>query len=363
MARVASLSIVAGLTMLALLVLTPASALGSGGGSGGGAKGTAGFADQFAVGPAERGTGLSYFNFTVPEGGGSVAGAMSVTGEDHSVIRLAVARADGDTADDSGDAYSVAPKGGCAEVACWIRGLPVTLDLAYKQVTIVSFTVVIPRGTSPGQYLAGVSVEPAARPKVPRGGHGAISLLVHRIVIGVAVTVGSGYPHSLSIPDVTGTRIGNNPGLIVEEKDTGRAFEHPFGAVTLRTPSGRSLKFNVRSGTVLPGNGAGLGVHAPGVQPGTYPASAYLYYDLGHKIARWSGEVVIPGAKKVIVVPPGSKVLVVSGGIPAWAIWALALLSALLLGGGLWALLAWRRRKKKDEGPSPVDLPPAGALS
>jgi hypothetical protein len=343
-----------GAVVLALAVLVGGACLISAGraaASGSGGSG-GGFAGQFAVGPVRKGTALSYFNFSVASGGRTLAGQLLITGEDRTPIALDVAPAIGITAAYSGYAYvSIASKK-CAESSCWLHGLPSHLTVKYHQQVVVSFTVHVPNGIPLGQYLAGVTVQPAVTPRSPRpaSGTGATSTLIHQVIIGVAVTVGSGYPHGLSIPDVTGTRIGSSPGLLIDETDGGRAFEHPAGAVTLDGSTGRVWHFAAVSGTVLPSDSAQLRVLAPNVPPGTYPASAYLRYDSGHKIARWSGTVVIPAAtKQPVSVPPGARVIVVheGGGVPIWAL-ALVFVVALALAGALWWFVAGRRRKKKE---------------
>jgi hypothetical protein len=333
--------------LAAISCLIPAGqAEAAGSGSGGG-----GFAGQFAVGPVRKGTALSYFNFVLPTGGRVVTGQLLITGEDRSPITVDVSPALGVTALYSGYAYVSAPASSCRESACWLHGLPSRVTLSYHQHVVVSFTDTVPASIATGQYLAGVTVQPAATPHStgPTTHTGATSTLIHQVIIGVAVTVGSAYPHQLAIPAVTGTRIGSSPGLLLDESDGGRAFEHPAGAITLHSASGHTWHFAATSGLILPSDHAQLRILATGVPPGTYPASAYLHYDSGAKIARWSGTIVIPRASpQPVSVPPGARIVVVhegGGGVPVWAL-VIAFLAALALAGALWWFIVWRRRKK-----------------
>jgi hypothetical protein len=311
-----------------------------------GPPGTGGFANEFAVGSALPGHALGYFDYYLAAGG-RISGALAVYGEDTKPITLDVYASNGVTSPNSGDAYVGDPSHPCSATGCWITGLPGKITLSYRERRIVTFTVDIPADAADGQYLAGVTIQPASLPKLHQtGAPGGESVLVHQVTIGVAVSVGTGFTRELVIPDVTGTRIGNDPAVIVEERDTGRGFEHPVGAITIETPH-YDYPFRVASGTVLPGGQAGLRVLAPGVTPGSYAASVYLRYDDGLKTAYWNGVVVIPGAgAQPVTVTPGEKLKVVQVSSTGWALWALIGVLAALALAGIWWFLVGRRRRR-----------------
>jgi hypothetical protein len=259
----------------------------------------------------------------------------------------------GVTAIGSGDAYLAPPKGACAGAGCWITGLPGQLAVAANEHQDVSFTVQVPPDARPGQYLAGVGVAGVAPSSTATSrstkGRSAESHIDRQVVVGVEVTVGSGYADVLRIPKVTSTTIGRVPGVVIDESNVGSTIEHPAGAVTIGKGS-TARSFDSVSGTVLAGGQAGLRVPTPGVHPGSYPASAYLRYDSGRKIARWTGMVTIAPVKpsKSISVPSRGRVVVVSSGLSPWLIGLIAMVGLLLLAACLLMLRTLRTRRKAE---------------
>ena len=249
----------------------------------------------------------------------------------------------GVTSPSSGDVY-VGKPGTCAAAGCWITGLPERLTLPAHGARDVAFSVQVPAATPSGQYLGGVAVEPASTP-APTSSGGARSAIVHEVVVGVAVTVGSHYRSALSIPAVTGAAIGDAAGIAVSEANRGAQFEHPSGVARL-TAGGAISSFPVRSGTLLPGGQATLRVLTPRIAPGAHPARVTLSYDSGAKRAYWSGTVRIPAVHPVVAVvagpnPPTPAVPQRSSGSSA------LLVVGLGVGGALLAAIAaslYRRR-------------------
>jgi hypothetical protein len=321
---------------------------------------TGGFAGEFAVGPVTAGTSLSYFNYQL-SAGATTKGEIAVVGESRRPISLDIFASDAVTAVNSGAVYPGRPGEMCRAYGCWVSGLPATVTLSYHERVVLSFAVAVPTSAPPGQYLAGITVEPAPSDQRhhARSGHGgAVSILVHQVTIGVAVTVGAGYGHDLVIPNAVGTRIGDSPGILLYESNTGVGFEHPAGAVTVVLHGGVRRRFTAVSGLMLPDGRANLRVLASGLKPGSYPASAYLRYDGGSKIAYWSGTLTIPrGSQVPVSVPPGSRVKVIPKLIPGsdngWIIWVLAAVIAALVAALLWLLLA-KKRSRKDEESAPA---------
>jgi hypothetical protein len=307
---------------------------------------------SFSVVPIGAPGGLSYFQFELAPGA-AAHGSVAIVGQGAGAVPVDVFAAQGVTAIGSGDAYVAPPQGHCAGASCWISGLPGPLTVTGGQRDTVSFTVDVPPGTPSGQYLAGVGVQEAAPSTTsttkPTKGPSAVTTIERQVVIGVEVTVGSGYPDVLRIKKVTGTRIGNSAGVVITEAEVGRTIEHPKGAVVFgRGPTGRS--FPAVSGTVLAGGVTGLRVLTTGVKPGTYAASAYLDYDNGEKVARWSGTITIPKPtpSKPVSIPPHSRVVVVSKGWPGWLVGLVIGAGALLL--LTIVLLLWALRRSRPSG-------------
>ena len=273
-------------TTTALAALTLAVALAPAG------QAAATFAGGFSAGPLNTGA-LDYFTFALAPGGHArervrVAN-LRATGQSLELYAVL-----GVTSRASGDAYYGYP-GGCLGAACWIRRLAPIIRLHGGTTTLVGFSVHVPPGTKPGQYLAGIAIQPAKTPPGARAtpGSAATSVILRQIVVGVAVTVGSHLHSAVSIPLVKGEAIGATPGLGIVEENHGVRFEHPVGTATL-VVGGHRRVFGVRSGTVLPGDHASLHVLTPHVAAGTYPARVELRYDELRKVAVWTGTVVIP---------------------------------------------------------------------
>jgi hypothetical protein len=320
--------------------------------SGAAAAPSAGSGGTFSVVPVAPAGGLSYFRFDLAPGG-VAHGAVTVIGGPTGTAQVHVFPARGVTAIGSGDAYLAPTKGTCADPGCWITGLPDQLTVAANERHDVTFTVQVPAGTPPGEYLAGVGVAGVAPSATSTSqstkGRSAESHIDRQVVVGVEVTVGSGYPDTLRIKKVTGTSIGSSPGIVLDEENTGSTIEHPTGAVTVGTGS-KAHTFSSVSGTILAGGHAGLRVPTPGVQPGVYPASAYLHYDNGQKVARWAGTVRIssPPPSKSVTVPAGGRVVVVSTGWPTWLTALLVAVGLLLLVACLLMVRTLRTRRKAE---------------
>ena len=231
-------------------------------------------AESFSVVPVGAPDGLSYFQFHVAPGG-NAQGAVSIVGEGTGAVNVNVFAAEGVTANGSGDAYLAPSDGQCSGASCWLTDLPGPLTLTAGQRRNVAFTVNVPAGTPPGQYLTGVGVAEVAPPTTsttrPTKGRSAVTTIERQVVVGVEVIVGTGYPDELRIEKVSGTRIGNSAGVVVTEAEVGRTIEHPRGAVTLGTGASRR-SFPVVSGTVLAGGVTGLRILTTAMKPGTYPA-------------------------------------------------------------------------------------------
>ncbi|MGO9457568.1 MAG: hypothetical protein ACLP62_11045, partial [Acidimicrobiales bacterium] len=162
---------------------------------------------SFSVVPVGAPGGLSYFQFHVAPGG-NAQGVVTIVGEGSGVVNVNVFAAQGVTANGSGDAYLAPSDGRCSGASCWLTGLPGPLAVTGGQRRNVSFTVNVPAGTPPGQYLTGVGVAEIAPPTTtttrPTKGRSAVTTIERQVVVGVEVIVGTVYPDVLRIDKVQG---------------------------------------------------------------------------------------------------------------------------------------------------------------
>jgi hypothetical protein len=272
--------------------------------------------------------------------------------------RVGLLGAVGHTAQNSGDSYVPIPAGShCAGSACWLAGVPRTVTVpAYGRVT-VPFSVTVPAGTVPGEYLAGIIGQPvgvvdaANRP-------GVHVRVITRVAIGVAVTVpGQLRPH-LMIPTVSlaaGTDVGASV-LEVTETDGGNTWEHPVGTATIDV-RGRSVTVPVKSDTVLPGGRATIAASTGSIPAGTHPARVVLWYDEHRKFAVWEGGLHFaapPTVKRVgnrIIVTAPARVLTrpARAELPLWMIGLLVIVGILSLSLCILVLLLLFRRRRHDD--------------
>lgn len=292
----------------------------------------------------------SYFSFKLLAGQ-SATGAVLVVNYKAEPVPIMIAPVLGVTALDSGDAYR-SPSNPCQGAACWVFGLLGRQTLGAGANATFAFRVTVPAGTPPGQYLAGILIQPplgAAKPGSP--GSSSFQIRVQQqVVVGVAVTVGAptSLKPQLSISRVTVT---NQPvlRLMAEVSNRGNAFDHPeAGLASLRTPGGTTRSFSLAGGTILPQSTANLDINLGHIAPGSYPARVSIWYAGHSREAVWSGVIVVPTASTVQVQHRQSTTLLISGGIPGWAWATMGILAALVL-ALLVVLLFWYRRRRQAE--------------
>jgi hypothetical protein len=312
---------------------------------------------QFGLTPVPDSAGrvAPYFMLTMAPGE-SVTDTALVSNEGKVAEKLKLSRATGVTAGNGGSAFSQEFKG-CSGTGCWVSGLAGEVALPAGAAERLAFTVRVPAGTPPGQYLAGLTVESATLPaSVQVGSNGkatARAIIVERVTVGVAVTVGvlSRMTTRLRIPDVTGQAIGPTARLNIGVANTGQTFTHGTGKASCAV-AGRSHSFGVYAATILPHGQAVIAVNAPGLPEGaTMPCAVRLDYGNG-LIASWAGSVTVPAPPRARIVHtgPGAYSLVPENGIPTWTI-------ALIVVGGLVlvvlvALAALLLRQRRHSGVS-----------
>jgi hypothetical protein len=333
----------AAVVLAALAIVTPAipAAAAPAGGNG-----------QFGLTPAPDSAGsvAAYFMLTMAAGESMTAAAL-VSNEGHVTETLKLSPATGVTAGNGGSAFSDEFQA-CAGAGCWVGGLAGEVTLPGGGVKRVPFTVRVPAGTPAGQYLAGLTVEAAVPPaSVQVGSNGkatARAVIIERVTVGVAVTVGvlSQMTTRLRIPDVSGQAIGPTARLNIEVANTGQMFTHGTGQASC-TAAGRRRSFSVYASTVLPHDQAVIAVNAPGLPEGvSMPCAVRLGYGNG-LIATWTGLVTVPAPPRARIVHtgPGDYSVVPYAGTPVWAV-ALLVIGVLVLAALAAVLLRLRRRSR-----------------
>jgi hypothetical protein len=312
-------------TIVAITGLAPASALAATG------------PGPFGLTPVATAAGMPrpYFNLTVAPGQ-ATKDIVVVTNGGTTTVQLKIGTGAGVTAQNSGSAY-YGLSARCTGAACWVTGLPTTVTLPPRTGKALGFTVNVPAGTEPAQYLAGITAELAARPAAaPAGTKGSASakvIVIDQVTVGVAVTVGARaqLKTALAVSPVTAGWIGSTPRLYIPVRNPGQTFVKATGTVSCQ-PSGQSAhSYRVIMETVLPGGGAVLPVNAPGLRSGTMTCTVRLDDGTAQPVVR-SGLVTLAAAKQVKLVHTANGVYTAlpSSGMPVWAI-ALMVLGGLIL--------------------------------
>jgi hypothetical protein len=321
----------------ALAVAAPAAAIGPGG------------SGAFGLAPASASNGRAgpYFTMTVAAGHSAAATAI-ITNLGKTTEELKISRSTGGTAANGGSSFSRAFQS-CSGAGCWVTGLPGKVTLPVGTGERLHFTVRVPAKTPPGQYLAGITAEPAARPRPVRvGSHRqatASAVIIEQVTVGVAVTVGSRsrLTTRLRILSVWGAAAGPAARLDIGLENTGQTFAHAAGKASC-TVAGKRRSFAALANTVLPHDRAVIAVNAPGLPEGAaVPCTVRLGY--GNGLTVWAGLVAVPGPPRARIVhtAPGAYSVIPPATIPPWAI-TLLVIGVLVLAALAVLLLRIRRR-------------------
>lgn len=310
----------------------------------------------FGLTPAPTAAGLPrpYFRLHLRPGQ-SAQDTVLISNQGGTAERLKVGTALAVTAQNSGSAFGQFSRR-CAGAGCWVTGLPATVTVGPAASLAVRFTVSVPAGTRPGQYLAGIAAEPATRPAPVRLGPGgrssARAVIIDQVIVGVAVTVGprAGLRTAVVISPVTAGSVGPMPRLYIPVHNTGQTFARATGFVSCHPGGGPRHRYRVVMDTVLPGQGAVLPVNAPRLSGRSAPCTVRLRTGPG-QVATWSGLVSLAGPAHTVTVHTGDGVYAVlpQHQVPGWAI-ALLVLGGLILAGLIVLIL---RRRPRAAGPPP----------
>jgi hypothetical protein len=326
-------------------------------GAGTGADGTFGITPA----PASDGRAAPYFIMALAPDDTATATAI-VTNHGQTPEKLKLSRSTGVTAANGGTAFSQSFQR-CSGAGCWVTGLLGNVTLAAGASEAVRFTVHVPAGTRPGQYLAGITGELATKPPSAQvGSNGRASaraIIIEQVTVSVAVTVGSlsALTTRLRIPDVFGSAVGSLARLNVVLDNTGQTFTHATGDANC-TAAGQRETYTVIADTVLPHGHATIPANAPGLPEGSsVPCTVRLAYGNG-QTASWAGlvRVPVPPKGRLIHTGPGAYAVIPAASTPTWAI-ALIIVGVLVLAAVivlLWLQVRRRRPGRRPRGAEPV---------
>ena len=159
-----------------------------------------------------------------------------------------------------------------SEPASWIDYPTETLDLEPGETLERAFTVAVPPGTAPGQYIAGLVIQTAESMAV--GESGMLRQIIKKSVA-VFITVPGPETPELAIGETSVTQTATSNRLVVEVQNPGNVFLNPAGTVTMTTEDGEPvLTAPINMGPVYAGDTTTLELSIPTIlEPGTYSVS------------------------------------------------------------------------------------------
>jgi hypothetical protein len=305
-----------------------------------------------APAPGANGQARPYFMLSVAPGR-STTDVVVLSNNGPVTLRYRLGVTLGMTAGNSGSAYGTLG-GTCTGPACWVTGLPSVVTLPPQSRESVRFGVTVPASARPAQYLAGITATPDLPPqrvKVGSSGHTTTQVVVvSRVIIGVAVTVGdlAALRTVTAIADVTASWVDGFVRITVHVRNPGQRFTKGTGTIGCSLGSA-THSFRLDMDTVLPGQGAGLAVNGFGMRTGTWRCTARIKDSSGYTVV-WTGPVTVPSKVPAATkeIAPNEFVPPQSPGIPLWAIILIVLGGLILI--SLWALILLRRQRNRNTG-------------
>jgi len=226
-----------------------------------------------------------------------------------------------------------------ATTSRWLTVATPEFTLAPDEVRDVAFTVRVPEGTLPGQYLAGVSAwVPLVAPGVaadPGGKQAGFAInLQYQRVVGVEVDVPGPRAPKLAVTGAEPKASPEGVTLGVHMANQGSAFAHGTGVI--RIPDTKT-DFSFKIDTFVPGTSIVYPMAwTQQVVPGSHHVEVDLAYDGGRRTT-WNGIVTISGALAGQLGSDLAKVKVApsKGSGFNWLLVLVPVVLVLLVGGAL----------------------------
>jgi hypothetical protein len=146
--------------------------------------------------------------------------------------------------------------------ATWLTFPAQTLDeMSGTEAVEIPFTVTVPAGTGPGQYVAALVVQTAD--PLPVEGTTLINVLV-RSAIAVEIIVPGPKDVSFELGDPTITSDTGLPQLVIPISNTGNWRVRPTGVITIETPDGETVtSAPIELGAIYSGNNSTVAIALP----------------------------------------------------------------------------------------------------
>ena len=228
--------------------------------------------------------------------GESITQTVKITNTAKQTVLTRITGADALTNEATGVAFR-SPLNAQALQAKWISVATPAVTLAVGETRLVSFTVRVPPGTPPGQYMAGISawVPLGSRPKPPAAGPNqatfALDLQIQR-VIPIEIDVPGAWAPQLSVNGANAipTEVGVTLGVHIA--NTGNAFA--LGSGVIRVPDTKT-DYSFKIDTFLGGTSIVYPMTWVSNLPvGSHHVEVDLSYNGGRHLT-WNGTINVSG--------------------------------------------------------------------
>jgi methionine-rich copper-binding protein CopC len=243
---------------------------------------------------------------------------------------------------------------GATGATTWLDYPTEVVQLPPGNATTRSFTVRVPPGTPPGEYITSVILENDQ----PVAGSGGVTLnQVVRQAVAVAIRVPGELVPALEIGAARHTEVAHRSVVAVEVANPGTARLTPAGEISVKDSTGRLVsQAPVSMDSFYSGTNTLVEIAlAKALRPGAYTV------DLTLVDADRGAKAVATGLPLTVEAPSatsdagsvGSQLVQVLQSDPTGApVWAIALSAVLLALGAAGAVLAWRRVRARTAPPN-----------
>jgi LPXTG-motif cell wall-anchored protein len=307
-----------------------------------------------AVGNPKRG----YFVYDL-SAGSTTTGAVIVSNTGNRTGTVKLYSADGSTGQTTGTVYLTDTKP--SRAGAWVTLSRPSVELAPGEVARVPFTVSVPAGAAPGQWVAGIVAEAAASPTTKRSTRkaGVQIRIRNQTIVAVQVDVAGALQAGFTIG---GAKTGGQRGfqqVLVHFANTGNVLSKPTGSVTILKGGKPVERLPFAMDTFLPQTDVDYPLLLKkALAPGEYETRVALSFATptsGQKAISASPPLSVSSedVKQVFTsAAPTQQPVADSGSSTPWA----ALVGAAAVVGLLVLLALWllRRRRRRRAGPSRV---------
>lgn len=290
---------------------------------------------------------------------------VSNTGKGTGTVDLTVAEAS--TGSTTGTIYLTSNKANGS--AAWVKLGKTELTLQPQSAERIPFTVVVPAGAAPGQYVAGIVAADKSQPSAGKSsGKTSVQIKIRNLAImAVQVNVPGPVVHRFTIGKVTAGGSRGFQQVLFGIANQGNVLEHPKGSVTIRNDAGAVVEtLPYQMDTFLPHTSINYPVTLKKALPaGNYTAAVTIAYGGGKTtIAKPAFEVTKENVQQVFTsssptqAPPTSASGSTGKKSSNNVLWIVIAAAVVLLVIAAALFLLFRRRRTPA---APVPAAPAAA--